>query len=191
MPPEDEALRDEYGKLQNANAVVSQLRGEFLARMIEVEDAVDRIILYFFAPDEGDVFVEHVLGAITFERRLAVLQRILRFLDKYDGLKKDWKTLDALRLERNKFAHAGFDFLDASYNDPGGNYRMVLKQRVSFAPPPEDAPIFDVVGVRSLINRAREAYNRWFFEIGPELVAAHARPITYFAREGWESGDPS
>jgi hypothetical protein len=186
MPPDEDDLRAEYGKLQHAQAAVSELRGEFLARMIDIEDAVDRIILYFFAPDEPEVFVEHVLGTITFERRLAILQRVLRFLGKYDEFKKEWKALDALRVERNKFAHAGFDFLESSYNDPGGNYRMVLKRRVSYAPPRDDDPTFDMVGVRSLIYRATQAYGRWMFEIGPTLVEAHEPPAAYFFREGWD-----
>lgn len=166
-----------------AVADLHRVRGDFLASMIDVEAHVDRAIVYFFAPDELRLFIDTVLDRLNFASKIVALRKMLRQLQLDAKHRALLVELDALRVERNRFAHLGFDLVWNSYMTDGADYELYRKERLD--PGPRVEEIIRLSDLRELVKRAREA-ERQAFLLEREITETHDPPDEYFYRPGWD-----
>ena len=75
-------------RLKQAQGELNQIRGNFLAPMIALEDAIGVTIVHFFQPDEYPEFAEWVMPRIMFEKKLQILGKFLDFV----GLRETYQA---------------------------------------------------------------------------------------------------
>lgn len=180
---EDEELSRICKRRELATAEVNRVRGDFLAAMIDLEAHLDRAIVYFFSPDEFRIFIDTILERMSFMTKIDTLRKMLRLVEIDESRRAFVKEVDALRVERNKFAHQGFDFEGNSYMFEGADYELYRMERLDPGPRFED--IIRLSDLRALVERARTAAELALV-VSKEITAAHDPPRDYFQRPGWD-----
>lgn len=93
------------------------------------------------------------------------------------------KEVDALRIERNRFAHQAFEFVGNSYMFEGSDYELYRKERLD--PGPKAGDIIRLSDLQALVHRAQQS-EKQALAVSKEITAAHDPPQDYFMRPGWD-----
>jgi hypothetical protein len=181
MPVDDETHVET--RRNAATAEVDGVRGEFLAAMIDLESHLDRAIVFYFAPDEYRLFVDTILERLSFHLKLQTLSKMLRSVGLESEYRKTLREFDALRIERNNFAHLAFEFVGNSYMFPGEDYELYRKERLDPGPRVDD--IIHLSDLKAMARRAHEAKQQ-AFQLERRLTEKHDPPEQYFLRRGWD-----
>jgi hypothetical protein len=166
-------------KLRTATQELSAIRGDFLAATIMLEEQIDNTIFYYIEPGAGSDFMEWILSPMPFARKLGLLQSILKRLDLWEDHREDWNAMDAVRVERNRMAHAMLYFVNRSFTDQQGNYRLRRGPAAGSSTPP--GPDFDMQELRTSLELAQSMVTRYRI-VDRAISEAHSDPPDTFLR---------
>lgn len=164
-------------KIRSASREVNQVRGDFLAAMILLEDQIEDTIFYYFEPGASSEFSEWILSPMPFARKLVLLRNILKRVALWGTYSDDWLTIDGLRGERNKMAHLAVWFERGSITVEDGNYR--LRRGPAGRERPE--PATTMSDLRDWLKLA-ETTTRNYPAIHKAICEAHTDPRDEFIR---------
>lgn len=167
-----------------ATEKLNNLRGEFLAAVLSLEEQIDRTIVYYFQPDELPQFIEWVLAPMPFQGKLNVLKKMLQHLGLWQEYRALWRRMDKVREERNDFAHKAFWLLPTPEGQEGPNYRFTRHHRAKGTEP--DAA--SAVDLRSMERSLQAVKDLWsdYLALDLAVLEAHSEPSDVFWRPGME-----